>query len=96
MLPHSEDPPARLCFRAVLTTIRRSALAMSLVLAHGLLSGGCARVRPWQREKLASAVMTLPLAQPPLAVSYRSKLLESKAGGGLPGVAAGGGCGCTQ
>jgi ABC-type molybdate transport system permease subunit len=83
-------------FHAVLTPLRRAALATSLVLAVGIASAGCARVKPWQREKLASAVMTLPLAQPPLAVSYRSKLLESKAGGGLPGVAAGGGCGCTQ
>ena len=31
-----------------------------------------------------------------LAGEYRAKLLESKAGGGLPGDAPGGGCGCTQ
>jgi hypothetical protein len=40
--------------------------------------------------------MAAPLAEPALAAEYRAKLLESKTGGGLPGTAAGGGCGCTQ
>lgn len=57
---------------------------------------GCARVKPWQRARLASAPMAVPLAPAPLDLAYRSKLIESKTGGGLPGVAAGGGCGCTQ
>jgi Domain of unknown function (DUF4266) len=70
--------------------------AVTLALACGVLLGACAPVRPWQRSRLASAVMALPLAEPPLAVGYRAKLLESRVGGGLPGVAAGGGCGCTQ
>jgi hypothetical protein len=30
------------------------------------------------------------------AGDYRAKVLESKTGGGLPGDAPGGGCGCTQ
>jgi hypothetical protein len=57
---------------------------------------GCARVRPWQRERVASAAMAVPLAESPMAASYRAKLLESKTGGGVPGTPAGGGCGCTH
>ncbi len=61
-----------------------------------LASGGCAPVRPWQRGRLASPAMAVPLADAPVAVGYRAKLLESRMGGGVPGIAAGGGCGCTQ
>ena len=64
-------------------------------LALCLLSG-CARVRPWQRARLAAPAMAVPLAESSLSLTYRAKLLESKAGGGLPGTPAGGGCGCTQ
>jgi hypothetical protein len=30
------------------------------------------------------------------AATNRAKVLESKTGGGMPGSAPGGGCGCTQ
>jgi len=73
------------------TTTGYCLIALALALA-----GGCARVRPWQRERLASAAMVVPLSEPPLSAGYRSKLLESKAGSGVPGTPAGGGCGCTQ
>jgi hypothetical protein len=67
-----------------------------LVTVLAVAGVGCARVRPWERGRLASAAMTVPLAESPLASGYRAKLIESRAGGGVPGVAAGGGCGCTQ
>ena len=68
-------------------------LAVALTLA-GVC--GCARVKPWQRERLATAVMAVPANPSPLVVGYQAKLLESRTAGGIPGVAAGGGCGCTQ
>jgi hypothetical protein len=72
------------------------ALACALALVTSACSGLGLGVRPWQRERLASPAMAGPLAQTPMMVGYRAKLLESKTGGGLPGVPAGGGCGCTQ
>jgi hypothetical protein len=40
--------------------------------------------------------MDARLGEDGFAGEYRAKVLESKAGGGLPGDAPGGGCGCTQ
>jgi hypothetical protein len=57
---------------------------------------GCAAVRPWQREHLAKPCMRTAASADPLAQLYRAKVLESTTGGGLPGSAPGGGCGCTQ
>jgi hypothetical protein len=75
--------------------VRAAVLVVAIATA-----GGCARarigVRPWQRQWLASPALSQPLARSPLSVGYQAKLLESRTGGGLPGVAAGGGCGCTQ
>jgi hypothetical protein len=72
-------------------------LVTALAAAEVILAmSGCARVKPWQRERLATAAMVQPAAPSPLATGYQSKLTESKTGGGVPGVAAGGGCGCTQ
>jgi hypothetical protein len=56
----------------------------------------CVRVQPWERGRLASWAMADPFGDTELAVQYRSKVVESKTGGGLPGTAPGGGCGCTQ
>ena len=61
----------------------------------GLL--GCARVRPWQRERLASPAMQAAVgATNTVDGGYRAKVVESKTAGGLPGTTPGGGCGCTQ
>lgn len=57
---------------------------------------GCVRVHAWDRGKLASWAMADPFAETELAAQYRSKVVESKTAGGLPGTAPGGGCGCTQ
>jgi hypothetical protein len=57
---------------------------------------GCARVKPYQREQLASPAMTVRFAEEGFPGEYRAKVVESKTGGGLPGDAPGGGCGCTQ
>jgi hypothetical protein len=83
-------------FPAVIARPLQLRVRVTLLIACGVCMGACAPIKPWQRARLASAVMALPLAEPPLAVGYRAKLLESRVGGGLPGVAAGGGCGCTQ
>ena len=55
-------------------------------------SGGCATVKPWQRESLAQPGMTLD-ATPSAAAEQH--MLESREAslGGLGG--AGGGCGCN-
>jgi hypothetical protein len=67
-----------------------------LSLVGALVATGCAPVAPWQRGKLASPCMELSSDQTSLPYTYRAKVLESKVGGGLPGSAPGGGCGCTQ
>jgi hypothetical protein len=67
-----------------------------LLLALLLGLGGCVRVHAWERQRLASWAMADPFAETELAGQYRSKVVESKTGGGLPGTAPGGGCGCTQ
>lgn len=72
-------------------------LAPAIVAGSVLLSAsGCAVVRPWERQQLASPAMEARFGEEGFAGDYRAKTLESKAGGGLPGDAPGGGCGCTQ
>jgi hypothetical protein len=67
------------------------------VLAILLLAAeGCATVRPWEREHLAKPCMEADLGQSLMAAQYQEKVVESTTGGGLPGQAPGGGCGCTQ
>jgi hypothetical protein len=75
-----------------LTLAARAAL-VALTLAA---AGGCVRVKPYQREHLASPAMTVRFAEEGFPGEYRAKVVESKTGGGLPGDAPGGGCGCTQ
>jgi hypothetical protein len=73
------------------------ALVALLIGGIALSFAGCARVKPWQRGRLASPAMQSMLASGnAVDVGYRAKVLESKTGGGLPGTAPGGGCGCTQ
>ncbi|HEU4582287.1 MAG TPA: DUF4266 domain-containing protein [Polyangiaceae bacterium] len=64
--------------------------------AFVVLSAGCVRVHVYERQRLASWAMADPFADTELGAQYRSKVVESKTGGGLPGTAPGGGCGCTQ
>jgi hypothetical protein len=67
------------------------------ILVTALLTfPGCVRVHVWERQRLASWAMADPFADTELGAQYRSKVVESKTGGGLPGTAPGGGCGCTQ
>ncbi|HTE52086.1 MAG TPA: DUF4266 domain-containing protein [Kofleriaceae bacterium] len=68
--------------------------AIAVAALAGIAS--CARVRPYQREHLASPAMTVRFAEEGFPGEYRAKVVESKTGGGLPGDAPGGGCGCTQ
>jgi hypothetical protein len=58
--------------------------------------GGCATVKPWEKEKLASPCMASPFGRTSLSSEYEDKLLQTKTAGGLPGDAPGGGCGCVQ
>jgi hypothetical protein len=69
-----------------------------LVLVLSLLAlSGCARVMPWQRGDHARPSMTGRFGERTrFGAAYRSKVMETKAAGGLAGVAPGGGCGCSQ
>ena len=58
--------------------------------------GGCAAVKPWEKEKLASPCMADPFGKSALSAAYEDKLVQTKTAGGLPGNAPGGGCGCVQ
>ena len=66
------------------------------LVALAVAAGACTRVRPYEREHLASPAMTVRFAEEGFPGEYRAKVVESKTGGGLPGDAPGGGCGCTQ
>jgi hypothetical protein len=74
--------------------VKAQAALMFVLLAAGV--GACARVKPWQRAALASPAMQAGFTDLGYGPAYRGKVLESKTGGGLPGSAPGGGCGCTQ
>lgn len=71
-------------------------LALSLVLAITAAGSGCAAVPPYARSHLAKRCMTVGLGENGFTSQYRAKVIESVTGGGLPGDAPGGGCGCTQ
>lgn len=70
---------------------RRAAL-----LSGALLACGCAAVKPYEREKLASPCMRSPFAPSAFEAEYQDKLIQTRTAGGLPGDAPGGGCGCVQ
>jgi Domain of unknown function (DUF4266) len=76
--------------------LRRAAARAALAAALAMAGAACARVRPYEREHLASPAMTVRFAEEGFPGEYRAKVVESKTGGGLPGDAPGGGCGCTQ
>jgi uncharacterized protein DUF4266 len=65
------------------------------ILLFALLATGCARVRPWQRGRLASPVMQFEMA--PSADGQKDSVLEITEGGTFSGAGpgnAGAGCGC--
>ncbi len=66
-----------------------------LLLLAALAAAGCATVRPWQRERLASPAMQFEVD--PFADEQEASIREITEGstfaGGGPG-GAGGGCGC--
>jgi hypothetical protein len=70
--------------------------ARSILAVLAAVSAGCAVVKPYQRERLASAAMESPFDDDRAAGEYKDKVQQAKTGGGLPGAAPGGGCGCTQ
>ena len=74
----------------------KTTLLLTAGLAALLLGTGCAAVRPWEREHLAKRSMTARFGEEGFAGQYWSKVTESVTGGGVPGEAPGGGCGCTQ
>ena len=68
---------------------------LPVVLA--VVVAGCAAVKPWQRGDHARPSMSTRFGERGrFAAPYRAKVLETKAAGGLAGVAPGGGCGCSQ
>jgi len=78
-------------------TRARIRLGLSLGLfSLGFLCQGCASVKPWEKEKLASPCMQSPFAKTALEAEYQDKLVQTTTAGGLPGDAPGGGCGCVQ
>ncbi len=71
-----------------------ASLGLCLVAA-ALALGGCARVRPWQRERLASPAMQFQMH--PFADGQRDSVLEITEGGTFSSAGpgnAGAGCGC--
>ena len=71
-------------------------LTVAVAIAAAFAGGGCASVRAWEREHMASPAMQAGFVDPGFDRIYRAKVLESRTAGGLPGSAPGGGCGCTQ
>jgi len=69
-----------------------AAAAFSLVLALAL--GGCANVKPYEREKLADPIMNLDngLGKQTL----EQKLFSTREAGTGGGAGVGGGCGCAK
>ena len=81
--------------RRYAATMLRLRVEMLLVLSVLVGSfGGCATVRPWQRQQLATAVMS-ESERPGEAMCERT-FLESREGAtGGSSVGAGGGCACN-
>jgi hypothetical protein len=65
-------------------------------LCAALLLSGCAAVKQYEREKLSYPCMRSPFSSSALEAEYQDKLIQTRAAGGLPGDAPGGGCGCVQ
>ena len=77
----------------IVPMIRRGRALAALILFLPLAGGGCATVKPWQRETLADPIMQPgrnPIAAAQLDHVYFSR--EAASGGNTVG---GGGCGCN-
>jgi hypothetical protein len=77
---------------SMIGTIRRGCM-MGVLAGFLPLAGGCATVKPWQRESLADPIMQPgrnPIAAGQLDHIYFSR--EAASGGNTVG---GGGCGCN-
>jgi uncharacterized protein DUF4266 len=75
------------------TTIRMIRAMLAAMIVFLPLAGGCATVKPWQRETLADPIMQPgrnPIAAAQLDHIYFSR--EAASGGNAVG---GGGCGCN-
>ena len=71
-------------------------MRLLLVAWLAAMLAGCAAVRPHERETLASPAMESPFGDDRAGGEYSDRVTQAKTGGGLPGAAPGGGCGCTQ
>ena len=73
----------------------RLAASLGLAIVATMALAGCARVRPWERERLASPAMQFQMS--PFADGQRDSVLEITEGSTFssagPG-SAGAGCGC--
>lgn len=72
-----------------------SSLSVRAFLLGCIALSGCAAVKPWQRERLASPAMQFEMA--PIADGQRDSVLEITEGGTFVGAgpgSAGAGCGC--
>lgn len=79
--------------RSALSSLAVAGLVMTGA-AGSLLLGGCAAVKPYEREKLADPIMDpeSPVRKQKLERKFQSTR-EGSAGGG---TGAGGGCGCAK
>ncbi len=69
---------------------------VAAAVAVAFAGGGCASVRPWEREQMASPAMQVGFVDVGFDRLYRAKELESRTEGGLPGSEPSSGCGSTQ
>lgn len=72
--------------------MRRASLALVLLAISGL-AGGCAQVKPWERQLLARPDMAWEVDE--LTATQRSHVYFSKEASLPGGSAGGGGCGCN-
>jgi len=68
----------------------------AVLITIAVTLAACKTVRPHEREQIASPAMQSPFADDRAGGEYGDKVTQAKTGGGLPGAAPGGGCGCTQ
>lgn len=87
------EPPGELHPLSMRVAAHASALALAALLLVG--GSGCARVRPWQRERLASPAMQFQMN--PWAEGQVGGVVEITEGNTFAGAGPGGagaGCGC--